>query len=39
MDTKDIPEKLQKAYKSMLEHIEELVEKDKKTTQGSLFRS
>ncbi len=30
MDTKDIPEKLQNAYKSMLEHIEELVEKDKK---------
>ena len=30
MDTKEIPEKLQKAYESMLEHIEELVDKDKK---------
>lgn len=30
MDTKEVQEKLQNAYKSMLEHIEELVEKDKK---------
>jgi len=30
MDTKEVQEKLQKAYHSMLEHIEELVEKDKK---------
>ena len=30
MDTKEIQEKLQSAYKSMLEHIEELVDKDKK---------
>lgn len=30
MDTKDIQGKLQSAYKSMLEHIEELVDKDKK---------
>ena len=30
MDTKIVQEKLQNAYKSMLEHIEELVEKDKK---------
>ena len=30
MDSKDIQEKLQNAYKSMLEHIEELVDKDKK---------
>ena len=27
MDTKEVQEKLQNAYKSMLEHIEELVEK------------
>ncbi|HIO97291.1 MAG TPA: hypothetical protein EYG71_05125, partial [Leucothrix sp.] len=30
MDTKNVQEKLQKAYHSMLEHIEELVDKDKK---------
>ncbi len=30
MDTKTVQEKLQEAYKSMLEHIEELVDKDKK---------
>ena len=30
MDTKTVPEKLQNAYKSMLEHIEELVDKEKK---------
>jgi len=30
MDSKEIQEKLQSAYKSMLEHIEELVDKDKK---------
>jgi len=30
MDTKPVQEKLQDAYKSMLEHVEELVEKDKK---------
>ncbi len=30
MDTKNIQENLQKAYHSMLEHVEELVEKDKK---------
>jgi len=30
MDTKTVQDKLQKAYKSMLEHVEELVEKDKK---------
>ena len=30
MDTKMVQEKLQKAYHSMLDHVEELVEKDKK---------
>ena len=30
MDTKTVQEKLQDAYKSMLEHIEELVDKEKK---------
>ena len=30
MDTKDVQGKLQRAYKSMLEHVEELVDKDKK---------
>jgi hypothetical protein len=30
MDTKEVQNKLQKAYESMLEHVEELVEKDKK---------
>ena len=30
METKTVQEKLQDAYKSMLEHIEELVDKDKK---------
>lgn len=30
MDTKIVQEKLQDAYKSMLEHVEELVDKDKK---------
>ena len=30
MDSKEIQEKLQSAYKSMLEHIEELVDKEKK---------
>ena len=30
MDTKEVQDKLQKAYHSMLEHVEELVEKDKK---------
>jgi uncharacterized coiled-coil DUF342 family protein len=30
MDTKSVQDKLQKAYNSMLEHIEELVDKDKK---------
>lgn len=30
MDTKTLQEKLQKAYHSMLEHVEELVDKDKK---------
>jgi hypothetical protein len=30
MDTKIVQEKLQNAYKSMLEHVEELVDKDKK---------
>ncbi len=30
MENKDIPEKLQKAYHSMLEHVEELIDKDKK---------
>lgn len=30
MDTKSVQEKLQKAYHSMLDHVEELVEKDKK---------
>ena len=30
MDTKEMQEKMQKAYQSMLEHVEELVEKDKK---------
>jgi len=30
MDTKDVQEKLQKAYNSMLDNIEELVDKDKK---------
>lgn len=30
MDTKTVQEKLEKAYKSMLEHVEELVDKDKK---------
>lgn len=30
MDTKDVQEKLQKAYHSMLDNIEELVDKDKK---------
>lgn len=30
MDTKEVQEKLQSAYKSMLEHVEELVERDKK---------
>ncbi len=30
MDTKSVQEKLQKAYHSMLENVEELVEKDKK---------
>ena len=30
MDTKDVQEKLQKAYNSMLENVEELVDKDKK---------
>ena len=30
MESKEIQEKLQSAYKSMLEHIEELVDKDKK---------
>ena len=31
MDTKDTQEKLQKAYQSMLQHIEELVDKDQKS--------
>lgn len=31
MDTNTVQEKLQNAYKSMLEHIEELVDKDKKS--------
>lgn len=31
MDTKSVQDKLQKAYKSMLEHVEELVDKDKKS--------
>lgn len=31
MDTKEVQEKLQKAYQSMLHHIEELVDKDKKS--------
>ena len=30
MDTKTVQDKLQKAYHSMLDHVEELVEKDKK---------
>lgn len=30
MDTKEVQEKLQKAYNSMLENVEELVDKDKK---------
>ena len=30
MESKDIQEKLQKAYHSMLEHVEELIDKDKK---------
>ena len=30
MDTKDVQEKLQKAYNSLLENVEELVDKDKK---------
>ena len=30
METKAVQEKLQKAYRSMLEHIEELIDKDKK---------
>ena len=30
MDTKEVQEKLQKAYQSMLEHVEELVDKEKK---------
>ncbi|MEE9327545.1 MAG: hypothetical protein V3U71_09650 [Cocleimonas sp.] len=30
MDTKSVHNKLQEAYKSMLEHVEELVDKDKK---------
>ena len=30
MDTKTVQEKLQNAYNSMLEHVEELVDKDKK---------
>lgn len=30
MDSKEVQEKLQNAYKSMLEHVEELVEKEKK---------
>lgn len=30
MDTKDVQEKLQKAYQSMLENVEELVDKEKK---------
>lgn len=30
MDTKTVQDKLQNAYKSMLEHVEELVDKDKK---------
>lgn len=37
MDTKEIQEKLQSAYKSMLEHIEELVDKDKNPSER-LFR-
>ena len=31
MDTKEVQEKLQEAYQSMLQHIEELVDKDKKS--------
>ncbi len=36
MDTKEVQEKLQKAYQSMLEHVEELVDKEKKPLKQAL---
>ena len=39
MDTKEAQEKLQKAYHSMLENVEELVDKDKKTLKQAFIEA
>jgi len=39
MDTKMVQEKLQKAYHSMLDHVEELVEKDKKPLKDAFLEA